>query len=286
MLNKILVGTYLCTASIIMFNACQNEAVTDEQSMETASTQMLNDSGMYEADMTVSHDTQSIHRCQYENTKHATARCLTPTKPAEYYIDQANAYFDTLDITADRDHIPTYHEQVSRWEWPPWLLLTGYTRDDMNLTADVLRDIDPSTVDIRDCRFFEEQPFARCYVVFEYEGGLCPIYEEFIFNDEGEMTWIEAWSDLPALLPQGMDDPWAENIDYPRLGTRVPGLGQASGNFDWQDPQIQDYIAMDEELADFVQRSTNWRMYWLETFTQAPTNFFATGCGWPHESHK
>ena len=35
--------------------------------------------------------------------------------------------------------------------------------------ADVLRSLDPSTVPFRDCRGFETQPFARCYVIFEYE---------------------------------------------------------------------------------------------------------------------
>jgi hypothetical protein len=151
----------------------------------------------------------------------------------------------------------------------------------MNLTADALRDLDPSTVPVRDCRFFEKQPFARCYVLFEYEGGLCPIYEEFIFNDLGEMTWIEAWSDLPELLPQDSTDRWAQDLNYPRLGTRVPGLGQSQGAFDWTTNALLDQVGDDPEVLDFMERTSNWRQYWIETFTQAPRDFFSVGCGWP-----
>ena len=150
----------------------------------------------------------------------------------------------------------------------------------MNLTADALRDLDPSTVPIRECRFFNEQPFARCYVVFEYEGGLCPIYEEFIFNSLGEITWIEAWSDLPTLLPQTDDDRWAEDLNYPRLGTRIPGLGQESGPFDWTSDEVLNLVQDDLEVMDFIERTRNWRHYWIDVFTNAPPNFFASGCGW------
>ena len=121
--------------------------------------------------------------CLNEGTPGATASCLTPTRSPEYYADEANKYFDTLDIDADRSRIPDYSPRVARWEWPPWLLLTGYGSEDMIQSGDTLRAVDPSTVPTRDCRGFSEQPFARCYVVFEYEGGSCPIYEEFVFND-------------------------------------------------------------------------------------------------------
>ena len=228
----------------------------------------------------------TLNQCRDQNTTYSTARCLQPNRDPSYYIDQAHAYFDTLDLTADRDRIPNYHEQVSRWEWPPWLLLTGYTRDDMNLTADALRDVDPSTVPVRDCRFFDQQPFARCYVIFEYEGGLCPIYEEFIFNELGEMTWIEAWSDLPELLPQNETDRWAEDPNYPRLGTRIPGLGQSQGAFEWNSNEVLERVQGDEEVMDFIERASNWRQYWIETFTQAPLDFFATGCGWTTEKNE
>ena len=107
-----------------------------------------------------------------------------------------------------------------------------------------------------------------------------------MFNDKGEMTWIEAWSDLPGLLPQSEDDRWAESEDYPRLGGRVPGLGQTMGNFDWMNEFVTQEVQGDKVLEDFIMRTENWRMYWVETFTQAPTDFFAVGCGWPLDDNE
>lgn len=219
--------------------------------------------------------------CHDRGMPAATARCLEPTMTPEYYVDQANKYFDTLDTTAPEDSIPAYSDLSARWEWPPWLLLTGYERDQMIETAAVLRAFDPSTVPERDCRFFERQPFARCYVVFEYEGGRCPIYEEFVFNDAGEMTFIEAWSDLPGYLPT--DDPedrWAEGPDVDRLSTRVPGLGNAEGRIDLDAEWMTAAAAEDEMIADFVRRARDFWPTWFDELTNAPEDFFATGCGW------
>jgi hypothetical protein len=42
---------------------------------------------------------------------------------------------------------------------------------------------------------------ARCYVSFEYDEGSCPMYEEFVFSGQAEMTFIDPWSDQPGLLP-------------------------------------------------------------------------------------
>jgi len=218
--------------------------------------------------------------CADPYTEGATAQCLRPTMPPEYYVAQAEAYFDTLDIDASRDSVPDYHPQVARWEWPPWLLLTGYGADAMIDTAETLRELDPSTVPVRDCRFFEVQPFARCFVEFEYEGGLCPIYEEFTFNDAGEMTFIEAWSDLPELLPQGDDDRWAEASDYPRLATKVPGLGTPTGTIDLDSEAMMAAADADPEIADFVMRARDWWTAWFDALQEAGNDFFAVGCGW------
>ncbi|MGB1699144.1 MAG: hypothetical protein ACPHRO_04255, partial [Nannocystaceae bacterium] len=97
--------------------------------------------------------------CEYAGTEGATAACLTPTKSPEYYVAQAEYYFDTLDTTAPEENVPDYHAQVARWEWPPWLLLTGYGVDAMVEGNALLKMIDPSTVPNRDCRFFDTQPF-------------------------------------------------------------------------------------------------------------------------------
>ena len=219
--------------------------------------------------------------CKNAGTPGATARCLSPTQSPDYYADEANKYFDTLDIDADRARIPTYSALVARWEWPPWLLLTGYTRENLIETADVLRDADPSTVPVRDCRGFAEQPFARCYVVFEYEEGPCPIYEEFTFNDLGEMTFIEAWSDREGMRPTLDDsDRWAESLEIPRLSTRVPGLGNAEGLIDLDSAWMKSAGRQDSDVADFALRAGDFWKYWLDALKNAPPGYFARGCGW------
>ncbi|MEM7447592.1 MAG: hypothetical protein AAF355_05060 [Myxococcota bacterium] len=226
----------------------------------------------------------SVNRCRYSGTEDATASCLIATQSDEHYVSQALAYFDTLDIDAPRESVPSYHEQVARWEWPPWLKLTGYGRDAMNNTAAALRVLDPSTVPVRDCRFFESQPFARCYVEFEYRNGPCPIYEEFTFNDQGEVTFIEAWSDLPGLLPQDRDsDPWAEDQDYPRIANLVPGLGNETGTSDLQSRGMAELSARFPDVADFAQRAENWEVAWVRELGQVDPAFFEIGCGWEHD---
>lgn len=219
--------------------------------------------------------------CEDPGTAGATALCLTPTLPPEHYVAQALAYFDTLDVSADPSNIPDYAEQVVRWEWPPWLLLTGFGREAMLQTSEALRELDPSTVPVRDCRFFPVQPFARCRVAFEYEEGACPIYEEFTFNDAGQTTFIEAWSDLPGLRPQDPDaDPWAEEPSFHRLATKVPGLGSADGRIALDTPWMEAAAAADPDVADLVQRTTDWWSYWLEALMAADADYFAVGCGW------
>ncbi len=218
--------------------------------------------------------------CRNQGTEGATARCLTPKQSPDYYADQANKYFDTLDVDADPESIPNYSDLVARWEWPPWLLLTGYTREQLIETAEILRDADPSTVPVRDCHGFSDQPFARCYVVFQYEGGPCPIYEEFTFNDRGEMTFIEAWSDLDGLRPMADDDTWAEAFDMPRLSTRVPGLGNPEGRIDLESQWMKDAAKADPDVADLAKRATDMWKYWFEAVKEAPPHYFAQGCGW------
>ena len=220
--------------------------------------------------------------CLNSDTDGASASCLEPTQTPEYYVAQANKYFDTLDTDADPESVPNYSELVVRWEWPPWLLLTGYGKSDMIETAKALKVLDPSTVPERDCRAFETQPFARCIVSFTYEHGPCPIYEEFTFNDAGEMTFIEAWSYLPGNKPQlDESDLWGEKTGtIKRLSTRVPGLGNANGRVDWESQWMKDAMATDKELADLAERTTDWWKYWWDAVGAAPKDFFAQGCGW------
>lgn len=219
--------------------------------------------------------------CRNAGTEGATAGCLTPTQTPEYYVEQALKYFDTLDTSADPESIPVYSELVARWEWPPWLLLTGWGRENLVTTASALRQLDPSTVPERDCRFFPVQPFARCYIVFEYEEGLCPIYEEFVFNDAGEMTFIEAWSDVDGLRPTSAEDRFGERPEFNRLSTRMPGLGKPDGRVDLDGPAMTAAAASDPDIANFVPRAKDFWTTWAAELGNAPDDFFAKGCGWP-----
>lgn len=216
-----------------------------------------------------------------ERSPDALATALTPLHPPEYYVDQAHRYFDTLDTSADPQSVPLYSTLVARWELPPWLWLTGYGRDNMVLTTEVALGFDPSTVPTRECQAFSVQPFARCYVTFEYEEGPCPIYEEFVFNDQGEMTFIEAWSDQPGLLPTSdPSDRWAEGPDVQRLSTKIPGLGNETGLIDLDSEAMERAAAEDPEVEDFVMRAKDFWPSWLQASEDAGPDYFARGCGW------
>ncbi|RMF18459.1 MAG: hypothetical protein D6761_02670 [Candidatus Dadabacteria bacterium] len=174
-----------------------------------------------------------------------------------------------------------------RWEWPPWLKLTGLGKTVM-IGSDLLiaRFATPSTVPTRDCRFFDTQPFARCRVSFAYDGGLCPIYEEFVFNDAGDITFIEAWSDQPDRLPGNVDsDPWMEASDVRRLSTRVPGLGYGDGHVDPGGSAFIAAASMDPELEDLRRRMLDFWITWADEVANTAGNLdedalYADGCGW------
>lgn len=217
-------------------------------------------------------------------TAAATADCLSPTMDPEYYVEQAHKYFNTMDTSEDMDDAPEYAEWVVRWEWPPWLLLTAFGAEHIEST-DLLLRLYPSTIPERDCRFFDQQPFARCRVVFFYddpshEGRGCPIYEEFAFNDAGEMTVIEAWSDLEGLNPTTDSDPWAERDGANRISTRIPGLGTPEGQLDINGETFADAATSDSDLADLKDRANNWMETWTNELDAAGDDLWPQGCGW------
>lgn len=217
-------------------------------------------------------------------TDDALSVCLTPTQSEEYYIAQSSAYFDTMDYRVDLEDWPPYSENIARWEWPPWLKLTAFTRENIEAT-DTLLVLYPSIVEDRICEAFDTQPFGRCYVVFyydEHDGKPCPIYEEFTFNDQGEITFIEAWSDLEGYRPHDKEnDYWAEdpNITY-RLSTRVPGLGNSEGLIDIQGEAMRKAAETDPELADFIYRANDWQATWMEEYSLMIETMWQEGCGW------
>lgn len=209
--------------------------------------------------------------------------CSEPNLDPQVYVDAALAYFNTMDSRVPLETFPDYSETVARWEWPPWLKLTAWTRENIELTDRLLRAY-PSIVEDRDCRAFSEAPFARCRITFYYEtheGRPCPIYEEFAFNEAGQITWIEAWSDLPDLLPLNpANDPWAESANFPRLSSRIPGLGTSDGFIDTTSTAMSEAAAADSDVADFLVRTQDWAGTWAAEAAAAGEEMWAEGCGW------
>jgi hypothetical protein len=211
----------------------------------------------------------------------APSACLKPHQTPDYYVAQSKQYFDTLDSSLTSPAEPAYSSLVARWEWPPWLKLTGYGSDVMVETDAALTKGTPSTVPIKNCQAFTTQPFGRCHVSFQYAGGPCPIYEEFTFNDAGEMTFIEAWSDLPGLRPFADGDTWAEASTVQRLSTKIPGLGNAQGLIDLNSSWMQDAAKRDPQIADFVSRAQDFWTAWTDELEAAGPDLYQRGCGWP-----
>ena len=217
-------------------------------------------------------------RCTSVSAEEATSVCSTPTHDPGYYVEQSHKYFDTLDSTIPPEVRPEYAELVVRWEWPPWLKLTGFGRDNMIFT-DLFLKLIPTRIPVRDCRFFPVQPFGRCTVVFDYSGDPCPIYEEFTFNDAGEMTFIEAWTDAPGFLP--MADPadrWGEGPGVNRLSSRIPGLGSADGRIDLEGAAMREAASRDAGVGDFVTRAKDPVVWWVIALIEAGPDLFERGC--------
>ena len=224
---------------------------------------------------------ETLPACTEAGGANALSTCLSPRQPDAYYVEQGNKYFDTLDTSASPDSVPNYGETVARWEWPPWLKLTAFGRDLIHATDKVVKDASPSTVPTRECRAFAVQPFARCHVSFQYADGPCAIYEEFVFNDQGEVTFIEAWSDIPGMLPTNdPSDRWAEGRQVHRMSSKVPGLGSSTGRIDLDSVAIQNAGCRDEEVADFVKRAKDYWTWWFDEVKLSWKDSFTRGCGW------
>ncbi len=214
----------------------------------------------------------------------ALSTCTPRSMTDAHYIELSSMYFDTMDTEADRSITPDYGTTVARWEWPPWLKLTGFGAENIE-KADTLLRMYPSTIPERDCRAFDENPFGRCKVVFYYEaheGRGCPIYEEFTFNEAGQITFIEAWSEQPGMMPMdAAEDPWAEGEGVTRLSTRVPGLGTTSGRIDLDSKAMADAEASDEDVADLAYRARDWSTTWFaELEASDGDTMWEVGCGW------
>ena len=95
----------------------------------------------------------------------------------------------------------------------------------------------------------------------------------------GEITWIEAWSDLDGMRPTTADDPWAERPGVPRLSDRIPGLGTPTGWIDL-DSEAMRAARSDPDVDDFVVRANDWFDTWSDELAAAGDDMWARGCGW------
>lgn len=124
---------------------------------------------------------------------------LVPKFEKDYYIDQANQYFDSLDTSVEKGK-PNYSSKLARWEWQPWLILTGFGKEKTLLIDGAIRASGKCICVNREHRFFDQNPFIRSVITFYYgeddivnKTNALRILEEFTFNDSGEITFIEAW---------------------------------------------------------------------------------------------
>lgn len=201
-----------------------------------------------------------------EHGSSALSTAVLKSKPDKYIKKHCHAYFDLImtKTSADDSDFPSYSNYCIRWEWEPWLLLTlKNTGFDIWSALDALQStIIPAEIpkSERFCRVFNQNPFCRMMVKFyypskEFDDMPSHIYEEFTFNKQGEITFVEVWSYPERSLRNGggkgylvenLSDPviasdcfdnklhesdkkvfWPK-MDMARLSTRIPGLGSES----------------------------------------------------------
>lgn len=175
---------------------------------------------------------------------------FTPNKPKDVYLNQAQTYFNFLVTNLDVHVNPDYSFGLIRWEWPPWLVLTGLGSHSTLKIDENIRKGGPCLCPNQEHRFFDQNPFVRSRITFYYGKtaeedsktgtNAIHIYEEFTFNSFGQITFIEAWWDNPENLnlPKTLGKGWCtwpqlpprESDGWPpleinRMSSKIPGLG-------------------------------------------------------------
>ena len=203
--------------------------------------------------------TVSLHRFSNNLNDRLTSEQF-PAKSPDYYFSQCDYYFNSLE-SKFHWHRPKYSKDIIRWEWTPWLMLTGMGRTNIT-TIDSLIRLCPCIVINRSYRYFPKQPFVRALVTIYYgdevirRGQPLRIYEEFTFNDNGEISFIEAWwaregDQLPLLDSDG----WPVEPCINRLSTRLPGLGSSPyGTIDLDSDSMLLATRQDMDVNDFRRR--------------------------------
>ena len=223
-------------------------------------------------------DTSTDTRLPHKNTKpQPLSTLLIPQFPKSFYMEQTDAYFDSLD-TSKKKGRPRYSPTIARWEWPPWLILTAFKRENIHIIDGAIREAGPCICVNRNHKYFEQNPFIRSVITFYYgkndiekKNNSLQIYEEFTFNDYGEITFIEAWYDHPYLdlLPELDPEGWPINQnDIKRLSPQIPGLGNPDGLIDIYSDEMISVANTNQIVADFCLRAKSFDAAVLSTLIQ------------------
>ena len=120
---------------------------------------------------------------------------LTKSKlQPNYFTQQVEQYFDSLQTGSTL--FPNYAPDVVRFEWQPWLLLTGNGSDNIKFVDSEIRKYTGyCQVKNRKHRYVKKLNMVQSTVEFFYNNSTNPIkiYEELTFNKEGQISFIEAW---------------------------------------------------------------------------------------------
>ena len=206
-----------------------------------------------------------------------------------YYTTQCDRYFDSLDSTKINRILPRYSTLVARYEWPPWLILTGLGAKQTTLVDSLIREVPCICVNRRH-QIFDVQPFGRSQVTFYYGNDVkkyldiinnknindeelleelenlnaIHIYEEFTFNSKGQITFIEAWSADPIIdyfnlhnTPKDMN---------PRISTEIAGLGNSEGLINLENKLIID--SKNKDVKEFGLRAKNFYLSSTEVLAE------------------
>jgi len=198
--------------------------------------------------------------------KDALAFTLKPKYSPEYYKLQCDLYFTHLESRI-ADRVEFYCSLTCvRWEWPPWDLLTGQGMINIMYADMVDRDQNECIVAERNIRFYDVQPFGRAIITIYYGDNIktrqhpIKIYEEFTFNDFGQVTFIEAWSCQQSEYLPGFDaEGWPIEIPT-RLSYLIPGLGHITGEINVNTEAVQHAALQNKYVADYVERSKHFML--------------------------
>ena len=154
-----------------------------------------------------------------------------------YYQTQCDLYFRNQEYKYSGEK-PNYSQLSSRWEYQPTGNgLTGYGGDRMHRSDEMIRQ-SPCEVTNRVYKIYDTQPFGRALVTFYYGDNVetkqnpIHIYEEFTFNSQGQITFIEAWA-YDASMAESPSKPFPpDDSRFPRMSRIIPGLGNSEGLID------------------------------------------------------